>query len=359
MTAPSLTMTTCYHCRSVFDLEYGTYTAAEDDSRYFCGDCASAHYRICHSCDHYECRCCVVRPVDCGYDRVYCRGCTRQRLYQCHSCENYHLTPTDGGGYCDSCQPEYWDDDDDYDRDCGGLINDWNYQPRLTFHGDGPVYLGMELEISTNGNMTRAAQDVYGRLGDSVFLKEDSSIDSGFELVTHPMSHAYFAEKFDWQILRDLESHGCDAYGNGIHVHVSRAGFDSPSHVYRWMRLIYRNERAVAAIARRNPSQWGSFNTHDTRDFKHYAKGYKRGAERYSAINVQNEHTFEVRVFRGSLNQREVRAALDLVAGSVEYTRQLTVPAVLAGGWTWAGFMAWAATDERYAALVAESEALV
>lgn len=66
-----------------------------------------------------------------------------------------------------------------------------------------------------------------------------------------------------------------------------------------------------------------------------------------------------MRVFRASLQRQSVMAALDLVAGSVEYTRSLTVPSILKGGWTWDGFIKWAAALPEYAAIVAESQELV
>ena len=357
-------MTMCWHCRQLIIPEDEQYDRPRSGhyGEYLCQACADEHYVECQSCNEYECACCAAIPCDVSRPRTYCLVCANERLTHCVSCDSWYRH-TSQSDYCDSCAPEYWDDED-YDTDdddACGLINSWDYTPYFEFHGKGPAYLGLELEVSVPyGNLYEAANAVINRNGSTTYLKGDSSIaGGGFEMVTHPCDHEFFRTEYDWMILDDLKELGCDGDGNGIHVHVSRDGFDSPSHVYRWMRLIYRNRQAVSAVARRNPSQWGSFTTHTGRQFKDFAKGSKRSSERYSAINVQNEETFEVRVFRASLNRREVMAALDLVAASVEYTRELTVPAIMNGGWTWDGFMAWAKDDERYAALVAESEALV
>ena len=352
-------MTFCWNCREQIppDDEH-SYPRAGHYGEFMCRGCVeSLEYVECLNCREFECPCCVIRAVDDYRDRPYCSSCASDAFTQCEGCSDWYRDAA-YGGYCDDCRPESeWDDDDDEDSYCG-LINDWDYTPYLTFYGDGPTYLGMELEVSINGDRMAAAAAVTDR-SDAIYLKSDSSIDYGFEMVTHPCSHEYFANTFDWGVLDDLARHGGDGYGNGIHVHVSRKAFDSPAHTFRWMRLIYRNAAAVSAVARRNPNQWGSFTSHKIARFKDFAKGDKRSSERYSAINVQNDATFEVRVFRGSLNKQEVMAALDLVAASVEYTRNLTVPAIMNGGWTWPGFMAWVKDDGRYPALVAESAALV
>jgi hypothetical protein len=257
------------------------------------------------------------------------------------------------------CEDAYGEDDEDLPDTGGVRVYGYDYKPDPEFYGPGSVHLGMELEVEVpRSAYGAAAQCAAGRLGALGYLKEDGTIECGFEIVTHPMTHAWAAESFPWSMLPELAAlgaHGGDTVG--IHVHVSREGFDGPAHVYRWLNLLYRNAAAVTAVARRESPQWASFDSHPR--IKDYAKGDRYG-ERYSAVNVCNYATFEVRVFASSLYVTEVRAALDLVAGSVEYTRGLTVREIVDGGWTWTNFIKWA--DEQgdtYAALVSESEARV
>jgi hypothetical protein len=333
--------------------EVHPYSSAVWSAEFICSDCLPL-FTQCYMCDRWDYNDEVIRPVD-QTRRNYCRVCATRNLICCNDCGVWARF-SDQPDYCNDCAPAslwHYDEENDYDDDGDGLIHSYSYTPYpLTFYGDGPAYLGMELEISTYDS-EEIARAIHSKLGDQVYCKYDGSV-SGIEMVTHPMSHEYLQKEIDWSFLDDLERRGCDAEDNGIHVHISRAAFDSPAHVYRWMRLIYRNRRAVQRIARRSGDQWASFSSHDRAQFKEFAKGDHNG-ERYSAINVQNNNTFEVRIFRGSLNRREVMAALDLVAASVEYTRNLTVPAIMNGGWTWDGFMSWAEDDERYTALVEES----
>jgi hypothetical protein len=247
---------------------------------------------------------------------------------------------------------------DDYGQcpDCpsgDSRIHDYSYKPDPDFYGVGPLFLGVELEVSVPDYLISRAADLCDeRLGRLAYLKEDSSVD-GFEIVTHPMSHAYATESFPWHMLRELDDLGASADDAGLHVHVSRAGFRDSAHVYRWLKLLYRNAEHVTAIARRDSGEWAAWSGNDRMRAKDYAKGRRNGA-RYSAVNVQNRETFEVRVFASTLDTDELRAALDLVAASVEYTRGLTVADITHGdGWTWDAFVTWADQRPEYAALVA------
>lgn len=324
--------------------------------------------------------------------RFYCDDHSDD-LYTCDRCDGAFEELWDGDACeeclrCDDCGYVSCECDDDYDEAPNSRhLNGYYYKPEPRFHGEGKTFLGLELEVSTSRRTSGQAVEVaFEALGSLGYLKEDSSV-SGFEIVTHPMTHDYAADHFPWHMLRELDELGCGDDNAGIHVHVNRSAFDSGAHIYRWLKLIYRNESAVTAIARRKCNEWAAFRENERRGAKFYAKPelrekamrdsrrgrrmapcgccYEDGPrqeiaglypDRYSAVNVQNAATFEVRVFASSLVEREVRAALDLVAASVEYTRDLTVPHILAGGWTWSGFMKWAAERPEYAALVAESQ---
>ena len=81
------------------------------------------------------------------------------------------------GEYCEDCYPEeeYDDGYSDYD-----LIHSWDYTPSLQFHGEGPLFLGIELEMSApwgrRDDTARIAQEYLGDLG---YLKSDGSWSTG------------------------------------------------------------------------------------------------------------------------------------------------------------------------------------
>ena len=348
-------------------------TTAEGDV--VCETCAPDNHVQCNSCDEWRrsdgrCTSCVTcarcHELTPESDAVItlrgstiCDECRDRWYWRCQSCDGWNR---DGAGCANGCcsQDCECDDccDEDVDEDLGGLVHDYEYKPRPMFHGTGPLFLGAEIEIETpHYDTEKCAKIAQSHLGSLGYLKTDSSIGHGFEIVTHPMSYDWALANFPWPMLTALRNAGCYASAStGIHVHVSRAGFSSACHTYRWMKFIYRNEQQVKIVARRCSNEWAAFTDQDRAAVKDYAKGAY--GERYRAINTNNTHTFELRVFASSLNPGEVQAALGLAAASIEYTRDLSVPNILHGGWTWTAFVAWLAQQPAYAPLAQQLEAL-
>lgn len=328
-------------------------------------------------------------PAYCSQECIEASG-----AHLCHTCaSNYTRHDT---GNCIRCRP----------CECGDCsvcrrranIHSYSYKPEPNFLGNGPLYLGLECEVSVNGaNVGRvaAAEYVNSRFGngDIAYLKSDGSVSNGFEIVTHPMSYDWALAEFPW----DTFTHLTDEFGVseddscGIHVHASRAGFSGPRHLYLWQKFIYRNARPIQRVARRTNSRWARFNPESSAYAAAVAKGIVPGdrvnvdawyvpasvrrlvrnssyyynateielpyPDRYSAINIQNAHTLEMRVFAGSVRPVQIQAALGLVHGSIEYTRQLDAQSVLKKeGWTWAAFRNWTADRSQYESLNSEIE---
>ena len=274
-----------------------------------------------------------------------CTQCISQFYWQCLSCDGWNR------------------DDDDCANDCGDqdddLVHDYSYRPSPIFHGNGPLFLGPEIEVETWGaDADECARIATSHLGDLGYLKEDSSLDNGFEIVAHPMSYDWAMKHFPWEMLNQLRESGCCTPATtGIHVHVSRDAFAGPSHTYRWMKFIYRNQRQVTTLARRSSPNFAAFSDNARQSVKNYAKG--ASGERYQAINPNNPGTFELRVFASSLQPAEVKAAFAFAAASVEYTRTLTVTQIATGaGWTWQTFVTWLAERPTYAPLTQQLEVL-
>ena len=270
-----------------------------------------------------------------------CTTCCDRYYWYCERCDGYNRLN-------DSCANDCDDEDDDAD----GLVHDYYYRPRPVFHGAGPLFLGGEFEIATSygsgRDCARIANDHLGTLG---YLKRDSSIGDGFEIVTHPMAYSWALQHFPWDMLGELRQAGGHATeATGIHVHLSRAGFASTCHTYRWMKFIYRNQQCVERLARRSSREWAAFTDYDRSQVRTYAKGGY--GNRYRAINTNNADTFELRVFAGSLDVAQIQAVLGFAAASVEYTRTLSVPQIARhDGWQWPAFVSWLDDHPAYAPL--------
>jgi hypothetical protein len=361
-------MLTCSNCSCEVSVDDVVHDSSIPDTMY-CGDC----FRICERCDD-------IGSVDDEWhvvdSSIWCESCTDYSASWCDYCEeystgsNYYVSDRDGG-YCENCigNATYCEYCDEYNMDgcdceSGNVVHDYSYRPDPIFHSikpDDRLFFGIEIEVENPRNegyqhRVEAAQYAQSHLEDIdlAYLKNDGSLSDGFEIVTHPMTHEFFMQEAPefWNTLEHLRTNmrmrSWDTSTCGLHVHVSRAGFKGGAHMHRFLNLIYSNEELYSKLAGRSSSRWAKFDdvdqakhdgTHDefgTRNYVRY-RSYRdkiergRVTDRYSAVNTQNVHTLEMRIFRGSINTRTVKSAISLAHASVEYTRNLTVKDVIEG----------------------------
>jgi hypothetical protein len=273
----------------------------------------------------------------------WCEGCFESDGFYCEECDQYYARG------CTNCGE-------------GGrgsrLINDYSYKPDPKFIGKDKnnLYFGIELEMEIrSGELDNSAKYVAENIGEWVYMKQDSSINQGgyrgFELVSHPISFSSWSDfpLFDKTLdyLREhQEARAWDAKSCGLHIHVSRAGFKSGAHTHRWLTLIYKNAPEMMKFAGRK-SDYAKFS--DVYKYDEYDRPYftladkvasprQVSTERYSAVNTQNEHTLELRFFRGTTKPSGVRSAIQLAHASIEYTRDLTLSDVKIGALSWEWF---------------------
>ena len=363
------------------------YTTTNEDDLCFvddsllCEDCRS----WCDNCEEY-----MSNDSSHYVEGVgdYCESCWENNTCYCERCSNtypdsvsqYHIE--DRGEYwCEGCyehEGSYCEDCDQYfSRECEGcgegssgrsnLIQQYSYKPSPTFFGDDKhnLYFGLELEMEIrSGNLRESAQYIQSKVGDSIYLKDDSSIGrggyAGFELVSHPLSFGHWTSQMSnlWEgleYLRDNEqARSWDAESCGIHIHTSRAGFKSGAHTHRWLTLIYKNAPEMMKFAGRK-SDYAKFN--DVWQYDEYDRPYfsvkhkldrRSHTERYSAVNTQNEHTLELRFFRGTTKPSGVLSAIELAHASIEYTRDMTLADVKLGMLKWDWFYDYVETNNGF-----------
>ena len=364
----------CAVCSTDIDVDDVIHT--EYDS-IVCNDCV----QICQRCDS------IGSVDDCFHmvdgDVLWCEACTERRAYWCEACEEYNSNGTSyvtdrSEHWCTDCldRGAYWCEDcDEYNSDgcdrCdddgnGRLIHDYSYRPDAIFHSTDKnerLFFGLEIEVEAGRNKEQASSYAYQLESmDLAYLKNDGSLDNGFEIVTHPMSHDFFKNQAQdlWLTLEQLRTNpeykvkSWDTRTCGLHIHISRTGFSGGAHMHRFLNLVYSNQEFYETLAGRSSEQWAKFSDimrreyvrdadgnvirdewgsgiiQTTRQFKHKLDN-RNGSDRYSAVNTNNRETLEMRIFRGSVNGETIKAQLDLAHASVEYTRTLTVQDVTQG----------------------------
>jgi hypothetical protein len=304
------------------------------------------------------------------------------------------------GGYCDDCigNANYCENCDEYNMDgcdCepdANIIHDYSYRPDPVFHGttnDDRLFFGIEIEVENParhgyGHKVEAAEYAQAHLEpiDLAYLKNDGSLSNGFEIVTHPMTHDFYMNEAPelWNTLEHLrtnmEMRSWSTQTCGLHIHISRTGFKGGAHMHRFLNLIYSNEEFYSMMAGRSSSRWAKFDDVEqstwtdmdewgNRNYKTWRSfrekiQYGRRSDRYSAVNTQNAHTLEMRIFKGSLKTSRIKAMISLAHASVEFTRNLTVQDVVAGALNSETLMTYIdANASMYPDLVALLDALV
>jgi hypothetical protein len=264
----------------------------------------------------------------------------------CESCIDDSYLWSDHRGYyvhCDNWETGYHDyheseDEDEDSEDNDGLCE---YSARadqrldmfrtLPTEKSGPktTWLGVELEVERRRNappdLHRHVLNALGRT--YALLKRDGSLSSsGFEIVTAAATldfhrkqwGAFFAENGPQRHLKAWNTGTC-----GIHVHVGRNAF-TPLTLGKFL-VFYnspRNKPFIQLVAGRSSEQWAAFDANKD-NIKCGKKPHDSG--RYTAVNLVNPATVEVRIFRGNVNPIGFFKCLEFVAASLQFCQDTSM----------------------------------
>ena len=240
------------------------------------------------------------------------------------------------------------------------MIHNYSYKPEPEIgyknanESREHLTFGVELECeprNDGGNVRMDAYELSDRIdeipGGRTYCKSDGSLSNGVEIVSHPGTLAHHMYVMHWrQIQRTCEKAGFrshDAANSGLHVHVGRAQLGSTDaerdDVTRKVQVLFALYTAeLTRFSRRRRScleQWAPIDrlgvTPD--DIRRVSSGAQLASwafarvpayrsnhnDRYTAVNVTNSATVEIRIFRGTLKRDTLIAAIQLVSNVFEY----------------------------------------
>ena len=199
----------CYECA---DLVPDRVACSDNEGNRYCVACWGSYFLNCDRCGE-----CTAK------DDTYCLG----EYSWCQSCVDWHAE------WCETCG-EYHDED--HEGRCNG-IHDHSFTPHLTFFGEAPAFMGLELETEwvSHSGMADGVRELNSRFGDAVYCKHDGSLTNGFEIVSHPRSLESW-QQFEalGSMLESLRLSGARSWNPetcGIHVHLSRDAFTGDAHI--------------------------------------------------------------------------------------------------------------------------------
>lgn len=220
-----------------------------------------------------------------------------------------------------------------------------------------PLYMGVELEVDTQAGNSEdgdnyeddenaerfetseqhlhsniALHKISNNVKNTIFSKTDGSLSNGFEIVSHPMTLAKHLKSMQWQKGMDyLSNTGYKSHNTttcGLHIHINRNFFGAtkPNQSVNGSKIAYIMEKNIVDFTRFTRrkggelTRWARFGDMSSR-LSAKTKSMLLSAFRnqyyhrnkYVALNTIHEHTFEFRIFKGTLNYNTFVATLQLV----------------------------------------------
>lgn len=198
------------------------------------------------------------------------------------------------------------------------------FHPNPIFDGDGPRYFGCELEVEFP-NETNIGDAIHN-IPNNVYLKEDGSLEEySVEIVTHPISDVNRLESMFGEICDACASNSGDTNNRcGFHVHVSKAAFTETFAVANLIVVVDTLWTQLVKLSRRKDHELNRYarNSLNNRSFIGYTPLQKirvanemvaktADVNRYRAVNVQNENTVEIRIWKASLDEKIISAYIE------------------------------------------------
>ena len=324
----------CEHCEERGDDLDITRVYARRCEEFWCRDCRNNNSIYCNSCDEYYSDWHSLYEVQTV--GMMCEGC-RDNLGTFECCECHDDWPSD---YCSNS------DEDDSDCwvcsqcDQSGSYNEirsYSYKPRpVFFRADGEktkdsLFLGIELEVERHESTKRQSDMAREIVNDCLYFKKDGSLDSGFEIVTHPMTINYiqqhkidiFKTTLDKLISNNYRSY--DSSTCGMHIHLTKKAFGT-WQLYRFIKFFVDNRDFVTSISQRKIEaldRWATIDNDDESAIIYKAKKKYGNSRRYVAINLQNDKTIELRIFRGTLNYQSFMKNIEFTYALFNFTRDV------------------------------------
>lgn len=293
------TCSICEGCNGRFDVEdantccraYCSYRCAERNYHRHCSRCDEAR----DSCDMFcsECGCssCCVG-----------RWCERDDCTCCRECCSCEPEPT-------SCIRSYSCREYPAARPAG-----------LSLSACG---LGVELEVECpNDDAEGVAQLIHDRYDEQILLKEDGSLNNGFELVTG--RYSLDEQQQLWPKLARLAAQsGARSWKHsttGLHVHLSRRAF-TPLSLSKFVLFFNApdTQQMLRIVAGRSESSYAKV------QHKKIGTAHRNTQERYQAVNLCNSRTVEVRIFKGTLDALHILADIELCHAAWAYTLDCSI----------------------------------
>lgn len=250
---------------------------------------------------------------------------------------------------CEECSERYELDEMEYDEDgercicvhCAPRLRGKIYPYRTCVVeklGMAPnpkkaLTFGVELEIEQgDGDRSEIAEALLAECKADVILKEDGSLDYGFEIVSRPAPIEHTANVLckAAEIVRKNGGKSFKTTTCGFHVHIGRE-YLTDLQIGKMLAFLqnWQNKGLLEKVAMRQCERWAKIG-------QNY-KVTQKPNDRYTGLNLSNAKTIEFRIFKGNLNTDTLRAYLSFIDCLVSWSATCSLMDCI----SWEKFIVW------------------
>lgn len=240
-------------------------------------------------------------------DKFVCKDCFEKYYKYCEKCCEIFLVENEKENLCPKCAKRNY------------ILPYHHYTPEIKFFGDTEnnklPYLGIELEVDYGGQEDCNAEKAMSIMNEKdtfVYTMRDGSLDDGFEIITQPATlkyHKYIKDKYNdmFNFLLSKNYLSQNTKSCALHVHFNRDFYqeNEKQYIFNLIYLINKFWDKIILISRRKENEIERFSKKVKMPFEEYyndANKSKKEKYHYYSVNISNENTIEIRIFKGTLN---------------------------------------------------------
>jgi hypothetical protein len=317
--------------------------------------------RICINHSFVLCNDCGVYYDEQCLDQNYiCLFCNRLDMSDCINCQSCNIPLVDLssatyfiesiGWLCRDCFNDDTVSEESQEETCTNeherpvAILNYSAKPPPVFikqiNNITDQYLGIELEVwhPDKNSHTSSHLSALKLIPLSwMYVKADSSVPRGFEIVTHPIAVPELYSRYKevdtlltslYQLgyISEAQGMGCTA---GMHIHFSKNSITA-SQLYKYLLFVYSNPSFIKLISQRpwpEFEQWARLSS-DKEKLRALKKS-QLDVSRHHAINLSSPDTVEVRIFKGTLNTGAFYKNIDTVMAIYTFVHSISLQDIM------------------------------
>lgn len=203
------------------------------------------------------------------------------------------------------------------------------------------LYLGVELETEVQQDrgkraLNLASEAIYNQFKDYILQKEDGSLSHGIELVTGKLSLKEHQKLWPQvcDVCVDNHLRSWKHRTTGLHVHMNRAFF-TPLTIGKLLCFVNSDNRETSKNIVKLAGRNSDYGERAKKYLKNTVQAINHSRNRYEAVNLTNDHTIEIRIFKGTLKATRVLACIEFCHAAAYYVTQCSIKDME----SWTGFM--------------------